>query len=125
MSQILVKGCQISQVMVGDLVGPDSRKLSDRIFERLLIYRVVQDTDMVLSAVFNPNLRCTPRLYRLQLGQYVIPIGDYLDIEPLPRFGQAQGHALFVACHDCHGGNLPLVWLDFKRLLSRAPAHKD
>ncbi len=72
---------------------------------------------MVLPAFLNPNFRRIPGLRRLQPGQNVISIGDYLDIEPVARFGQAQSHALFVVCHDCCGKNLPLVWLDFERFL--------
>jgi hypothetical protein len=100
------------------VAGPDSWKLSDRRFECFRIYRVVQDTDMVLPSFFNPNLRGTPWPHWYQLAQNVIPIGDYLDIEPVPRLRQAQGHSLLVVRHDCHGGNLPLVWPNIKRFLS-------
>jgi hypothetical protein len=41
------------------VAGPDSWKLSDRIFECFLIYRVVQDSDMVLPTFFIPILRGT------------------------------------------------------------------
>jgi len=85
-----------------------------------LVDRVVQDSDMELPAFFNPNLRNARWLDRLQPGQNIMSLGDCLDIEPVPRFGQAEGDALFVVCHDCHGGNLPLVRPDFKCFLSVA-----
>ena len=92
----------------------ESWKLSQRVFERRLMDRLVQDADMVRPAFFNPNLRGTSWLHRLQLGQNVIPIGNDLDIEPVSWFGLAKGHALFVVGHDRHGGNLPHWRRDFK-----------
>jgi hypothetical protein len=104
--------------------GPDSWKLSERLFKRFLIYRVAQDTDMVWPAFFNSNLRGTHWLRRRQLGQNVIPIGGCLDIEPVPRLRQAQRHSLLVVCHDCHGGNLPLVWPNIKRFPATTPQYR-
>ena len=56
--------------------GTDAWELSERVFECFLMDRAIQDTDMVLPTFFDPNLRRTPWLDRLQLGQNVIPIGN-------------------------------------------------
>jgi hypothetical protein len=94
--------------------GPESRKFSKRIFETLLIKRMIQDANMILPPFLNPDSRSPPELDGLQPGQNVISIRDYLDIEPVPGPGEAKGDALFVVCYDCHGGNLPLKPLRFK-----------
>ena len=101
------------------MAEPASWKLSQRLFERFLIYRLVQDTDMVWPARFSIRTFAIPLwLHRHELGQNVIPIGDYLNIKPLSRFGQAKGHTFFIISDDRHSGNLPPVWINFKRSFS-------